>query len=106
MAKTNIPDTINDARRVSTPLIAISTPDPAALIKQIVAALPEGVGVVEWDVVNGTAASNAAGEAAREQDGQRRRQHRQQPGSLCRQGRPVTGQLHPVHAADRSLAEP
>jgi hypothetical protein len=61
MSSTNINDTINDARRVSTPLVAISTPDPAALVHSVLATLPPDVAVVQWDIINGVQARNELG---------------------------------------------
>lgn len=61
MANTNLNNILNDARRVSTPLIAISTPDPAALITSLLGTLPQGVAAVQWDVINGVQARNELG---------------------------------------------
>lgn len=58
---TCITETINSARRVGTPLISVSTPDDAATMKLITAALPPGVGVVQWDVISGVQARNELG---------------------------------------------
>ncbi|MHB0961103.1 MAG: AAA family ATPase [Pirellulaceae bacterium] len=52
---------LNDARRVSTPLVAISTPDPAALTASLLLTLPPEVAVVQWDVINGVVARNELG---------------------------------------------
>ena len=61
MANTTLNDILNDARRVSTPLVAISTPDPAALTASLINTLPPGVAVVQWDVINGVQARNEQG---------------------------------------------
>jgi len=61
MANTTLNDTINDARRVSTPLVAISTPDPAALTASLLLTLPPEVAVVQWDIINGVVARNELG---------------------------------------------
>ncbi|MFH1569353.1 MAG: AAA family ATPase [Gemmatimonadota bacterium] len=57
---------LRHARRVSVPLVAIGTPDPAALIKRIAAEIWNGGGegpVVRWDVMDGCAAVNQQGQA-------------------------------------------
>lgn len=53
------------ARRVSTPLLAINTPDPAATL-QAIAAAGNGnpVPIVTWDAVRGLRAGNEAGQQA------------------------------------------
>lgn len=61
MAQHNLNEIVNDARRVSTPLISISTPDPAALITSLLVTLPHDVAVVQWDVINGLQARNDLG---------------------------------------------
>jgi hypothetical protein len=53
------------ARRVSVPLVAVTTPDPAATIHLLSDALKDTVPRLVWDVVTGTRALNAAAAAAR-----------------------------------------
>ena len=58
---------IKSARRVSTPVLAINTPDPAATIEQVTAAITNGKDpedsppAMVWDVVRGLEGYNAAG---------------------------------------------
>ena len=53
------------ARRVSTPLIAVQTPDPAATIQGIIAALNgKAPAILHWDFARGMAGVNDAGKAA------------------------------------------
>lgn len=58
-------DQIKHARRVSVPLVAIQTPDPAATMRSVAESLNNGqaVPVVAWDVVRGTWPVNDAGQA-------------------------------------------
>ena len=50
------------ARKVSTPLLAISTPDPAATIEAILSGFEDNPpAILQWDVVRGMAGLNAAG---------------------------------------------
>lgn len=56
---------IKAARRVSVPILAITTPDPAATIETIVSsATKEDVAKVVWDVVEGLRPRNDAGKDA------------------------------------------
>jgi len=55
------------ARLVSTPLIAVKTPDPAATIESIMATLNGRSGetpVLQWDIVRGLSGLNESGKAA------------------------------------------
>jgi len=54
------------ARRVSVPIVAITTPDPAATIRAIGEELGDKVPVLQWDVVSGILPVNAAGKTVRE----------------------------------------
>lgn len=66
---TNIAQLVKNARRVSTPLIAINTPDPAATIKAVCDAIENqtkgdpviAIPKVEWDVVRGMTGRNDSG---------------------------------------------
>ena len=54
------------ARRVSTPLIAIRTPDPSATVRTLVASMgPDGgkIPFLYWDIVRGLVGVNVAGKA-------------------------------------------
>ena len=53
------------ARRVSVPLVAVTTPDPAATIHLLSDALKEAVPRLVWDVVTGVRALNAVAAPAR-----------------------------------------
>lgn len=56
---------VKNARRVSTPLVAINTPDPAATIKAVCAATNNGdeaICKIAWDVVNGYVGLNDSGQ--------------------------------------------
>lgn len=61
-------DQLKAARRVSTPLIAVSTPDPAETVRKIREAFENGaktpIPVVRWDAMNGLTALNKAGQEA------------------------------------------
>lgn len=64
---TTLLETFATARKVSTPLVAIDTPDPAATVEAIVdLAKPasEPYPVVGWDIVRGLWAANPAAESA------------------------------------------
>lgn len=50
------------ARRVSTPIIAVQTPDPAATIRDI-AKTTNGAAIISWDIVCGIRSFNDVGEA-------------------------------------------
>lgn len=52
------------ARRVSTPLVAIATPDPAATIDLIRTTLKKDVAVMAWDQVKGLRGLNQDGQAS------------------------------------------
>jgi len=59
---------VKNARRVSTPLVAINTPDPAATIKAVCAAIETGNDAqtpvkVQWDFVQGFTGLNDIGKA-------------------------------------------
>jgi hypothetical protein len=54
---------IKAARRVSTPIIAVQTPDPASTIKNIVP-ITNGAPLLSWDIVRGILPINDAGVAA------------------------------------------
>lgn len=58
-------DQIKHARRVSVPLVAIQTSDPAATMRSVADSLNNGKGspVVAWDIVRGTWPVNGAGKA-------------------------------------------
>lgn len=69
MTTTTLIDQLKAARRVSTPLVAIATPDPAATILEVRAAFDgEGaktpIPIVSWDALEGLTALNQAGLAA------------------------------------------
>ena len=55
-------DQVRAARRVSVPLIAIATPDPAATMETIVKDIEAPV--LAWDIVRGVRPVNEAGQAA------------------------------------------
>lgn len=57
------------ARRVSTPLVALETPDPAATIEQVRAVLNGESPTFEWDIVRGMRAVNELGKLAAAQKG-------------------------------------
>jgi hypothetical protein len=59
MAKSFL-DQFKAARRVATPLIGVTTPDPAATIATITTAV-NGVPVLAWDAIRGIRPVNAAG---------------------------------------------
>jgi hypothetical protein len=52
------------ARRVSTPLIGVTTLDQTAAMVTLEAAVPEGHPVVSWDLLSGMVARNEAGDKA------------------------------------------
>lgn len=52
------------ARRVSTPIVAIETPDPASTINSLRKAMPEKTPVLVWDCAKGLRGQNPAGKAA------------------------------------------
>jgi hypothetical protein len=53
------------ARRVSTPLIAVRTFDPASAMQAVISSLPKNgpVPIVRWDIMRGIGAVNEAGKA-------------------------------------------
>ena len=53
-----------EARRVSTPLIGITTADPASTMKAIKENSKEDTPLVRWDVTAGFAALNESGKSA------------------------------------------
>lgn len=57
---------IKAARRAATPLIAVRTADPASTMVQVTASLngKSEVPIVAWDILNGLAGRNEAGQAA------------------------------------------
>lgn len=55
------------ARRVSTPLVGVSTPDPAATIQRLVEASHESVPAIAWDTCRGWLGLNERGTAAIEE---------------------------------------
>ena len=58
------------ARRVSTPLVAVRTPDPAGTIDTILSVLNGGAEetpVLHWDIMRGLAGVNNAGKAGAQQ---------------------------------------
>lgn len=57
-------ETLKAARRVSAPIVAINTPDPAATIRAVCQAVNGGSPAVEWDVVRGLTGLNKAGAEA------------------------------------------
>jgi hypothetical protein len=65
---TTMLDQLKAARRVSTPLVAVSTPDPAETVRKVREAFEDGaktpIPLVQWDAMNGLSAINAAGRAA------------------------------------------
>lgn len=52
------------ARRVSTPLVAITTPDPAATMRSVIAATNGDSPALVWDIVRGLRPANKPGQAA------------------------------------------
>lgn len=64
----NLLDSVKAARRVSTPLVAITTPDPAATIHLLREGLGNGQGgkapLLQWDAINAVVALNGLGEVA------------------------------------------
>lgn len=59
----SILDEVKKARRVSVPLIAINTPDPAATIRDVCGVIDAAVPIVEWDFCRGFTDRNEAGAA-------------------------------------------
>lgn len=57
-------DHLKAARRVSVPIVAINTPDPAATIQAVSTAINGESAKVEWDVVRGLTGLNELGAAA------------------------------------------
>ena len=57
-------DSLKSARRVSTPLVAIQTPDPVATIQRIAADVGGDAPKVQWDFCSGLTAVNPQGEEA------------------------------------------
>jgi hypothetical protein len=58
----DIPKTVKAARRVSTPIIAITTPDPPATIAAIVASFNGNAPpIIQWDIIRGLTALNKPG---------------------------------------------
>src|SRR5690606_22861336 len=55
---------IKIAKSRSVPLAAINTPDPAATVQRIVAAMGVGIPTIEWDIVRGVRHCSLAGEEA------------------------------------------
>jgi hypothetical protein len=60
----NLTDQLRAARRVSVPLVAVATPDPAATTEMLVTEID--VPALVWDVVRGVRPANAAGRTAAE----------------------------------------
>jgi len=54
-------DSLKSARRVSTPLVAIQTPDPVATIQRIAADVGGDAPKVQWDFCSGLTAVNPQG---------------------------------------------
>lgn len=55
---------VKAARRVSTPIVAINTPDPAATIQELSAAINGSAPKLEWDIVRSFQPINAEGREA------------------------------------------
>src|SRR4051812_13281349 len=55
---------VKAARRVSVPLIAVTTPDPAATIETVCAAVKESAPQLVWDIVQGIRGRNEPGKEA------------------------------------------
>src|SRR5258707_5505942 len=53
--------TLLAARRVSTPLVAIRTADPALTVARIEEAVGRDAAIVQWDIVRGLIRVNGAG---------------------------------------------
>lgn len=64
MAKASMIEQYIAARRAGTPLLAFTTPDPAAVIAQVQASSQSTTPLLQWDIVNGLAGLNDAGKAA------------------------------------------
>ena len=65
---TKIVQQVKAARRVSAPLVAIQTPDPAATVNAIKVAIEEinaSIPLVHWDIVRGVMGLNKAGDSAK-----------------------------------------
>lgn len=60
----NLTESVKAARRVSAPIIAISDPDNAAAIRDVLASFNEQPPSVQWDCVGGITACNKQGQAA------------------------------------------
>lgn len=60
----NVIDTLRAARKVSTPIVCITTSDPPATVAQITAAIPTAP-IMQHDIVRGVIGLNDAGRAAR-----------------------------------------
>jgi len=61
----NTIETLKAARRVSTPLVCITTPDLPATVAAIVAAMPTTTPILQHDIVRGVLGLNEAGNVAR-----------------------------------------
>lgn len=66
MSKQNLIEQLKAAREVSTPLLAITSPDQMAVAQAIINALNGGTPIVKWDRVSGFLAGNTKGVAALE----------------------------------------
>lgn len=63
MVESDLLQSFRAARRVSTPILAISTPDPAATIDSVRSTLKKDVPVLAWDQVRGLRGLNEHGAA-------------------------------------------
>jgi hypothetical protein len=68
----SLTDQIKHARRVSVPLVAVQTPDPAATMRSVAESMNNGRAspVVAWDIVRGCWPVNEAGKAVADLTGQ------------------------------------
>lgn len=62
MAKTELLDQFRAARRVSTPLVQITTADPAAVVEALKGAINGSAPMLQWDCVRGIEGINPKGE--------------------------------------------
>jgi len=72
MAELTLIQQVKHARRVSVPLVAITTPDPAATLDGIAAAINGVAPIISWDTDAGVVGVNGAGETLAEKLGGRK----------------------------------
>jgi hypothetical protein len=98
---------VKAARRVSVPLVAITTPDPAATIAEICEAIPPAAPLVIWDIVEGLRPRNEPGKEAIAKIVGEQDPTVGNPVELLRLARKLPDQsLLFVHLANRWVADP